>query len=78
MATLMQVATLTKWEWFKLRRRWVPWILLGFVLVIEQLVFWLSVTLGDDLSYQSPAENIANGLGAVSYTHLTLPTKRIV
>ena len=67
MATLMQVATLTKWEWFKLRRRWVPWILLGFVLVIEQLVFWLSVTLGDDLSYQSPAENIANGLGVSSF-----------
>ncbi len=63
MAMAMQVALLTRWEWFKLRRRWVPWILLGFVLAMEQLVFWLSVTLGDDLSYQSPIENIANGLG---------------
>ena len=59
----MQVAQLTRWEWFKLRRRWVPWIVLGFVLVIVQLLFWLVATLGDDVSYQSPAENIANGLG---------------
>ena len=63
MAMAMQVALLTRWEWFKLRRRWVPWILLGFVLVIVQLLFWLVATLSDDVSYQSPAENIANGLG---------------
>ena len=63
MAMAMQVALLTRWEWFKLRRRWVPWILLGFVLVIVQLLFWLVATLSDDVSYRSPAENIANGLG---------------
>ena len=63
MAMAMQVALLTRWEWFKLRRRWVPWILLGFVLAIEQLIFWLVATLSDEVSYQSPAENIANGLG---------------
>ena len=63
MAMVMQVALLTRWEWFKLRRRWVPWILLGFVLVIVQLLFWLVATLSDDVSYRSPAENIANGLG---------------
>ena len=62
MAMAMQVALLTRWEWFKLRRRWMPWILLGFVLVMEQLLFWLVATLGDEVSYQSPAENIANGL----------------
>lgn len=63
MAMAMQVATLTRWEWFKLRRRWVPWILLGFVLVIELLLFWLVAAFGNDVSYQSPRENIANGLG---------------
>ena len=62
MAMAMQVALLTRWEWFKLRRRWVPWILLGFVLVVNQLIFWLVATLSDDISYQSTAENIANGL----------------
>ena len=63
MAMAMQVANLTRWEWFKLRRRWVPWILLGFVLVVNQLIFWLVAALSDDISYQSTSENIANGLG---------------
>ena len=67
MAMAMQVVLLTRWEWFKLRRRWVPWILLGFVLVIVQLIFWLVATLSDDVSYRSPAENIANGLGFSSF-----------
>ena len=67
MAMAMQVAQLTRWEWFKLRRRWVPWILLGFVFVVQQLIFWLVAVFGDDLSYQSTSENIANGLGFASF-----------
>ncbi len=67
MAMAMQVALLTRWEWFKLRRRWVPWILLGFAVVMAQLIFWLVATLSDDISYRSPTENIANGLGFSSF-----------
>ena len=67
MAAVMQVATLTRWEWFKLRHRWVPWILLGFVMVVQQLIFWLVAVFSDDLSYQSTSENIANGLGFASF-----------
>ena len=67
MAMAMQVALLTRWEWFKLRRRWVPWILLGFAVALSQLVFWLAVAFGDDLSYQSTTENIANGLGVAGF-----------
>ena len=67
MAAVMQVAQLTRWEWFKLRRRWVPWILLGFVMVIQQLLFWLTAVFSDDLSYRSTSENIANGLGFAAF-----------
>lgn len=67
MAMAMQVATLTRWEWFKLRHRWVPWILLGFVMVVQQLIFWLVAIFSEDLSYQSTSENIANGLGFASF-----------
>ena len=67
MTMAIQVALLTRWEWFKLRRRWVPWILLGIILAISQLVFWLAVTLGEDLSYRSTTDNIANGLGISSF-----------
>lgn len=63
MTMAMQVAMLTRWEWFKLRRRWVAWILLGFVLLIVQLLFWLVASLTSDISSRTPAENIANGLG---------------
>ena len=67
MATAMQVAQLTRWEWFKLRRRWVPWIVLGFVMVVQQLIFWLVAVFSGDLSYRSTSENIANGLGFASF-----------
>ncbi len=31
---------LTRWEWFKLRRRWMPWILLAPLVVIPQIWLW--------------------------------------
>ena len=34
------IATLVRWEWFKLRRRWMPWILLAILLVFSQLGVW--------------------------------------
>ncbi len=67
MTMAMQVALLTRWEWFKLRRRWAPWIVVGFVMMVQLLVFWLSAVFGNDLSYQSPSENIANGLGLAAF-----------
>ena len=37
MAHLMR---LTVWEWHKLRRRWLPWVLLGIVVVLMQAAVW--------------------------------------
>ncbi len=34
------IANLTLWEWFKLRRRWMLWILLIFALLFAQLAVW--------------------------------------
>ena len=36
------VARLTLWEWYKLRRRWMPWILLAVAIAFMQLGIWLS------------------------------------
>ena len=42
---IVPVLRLTRWEWFKLRKRWIPWILLGdrrgrcSVFLVEQLHF---------------------------------------
>ena len=37
---MIQVLRLTRWEWFKLRRRWLPWILLAPLVVIPQIWLW--------------------------------------
>lgn len=34
------VARLTRWEWFKLRKRWMPWILLALLVLFSQLGIW--------------------------------------
>jgi ABC-type transport system involved in multi-copper enzyme maturation permease subunit len=37
---IAEIANLTVWEWFKLRRRWMLWILLVFALLFAQLAVW--------------------------------------
>ena len=37
---IVHVLRLTRWEWFKLRRRWMPWILLAPLVVIPQIWLW--------------------------------------
>ena len=39
---IAQVLRLTVWEWFKLRRRWQPWILLAVAVVLAQIGLWVS------------------------------------
>ncbi|MEX2599415.1 MAG: ABC transporter permease subunit [Dehalococcoidia bacterium] len=39
---MSHLANLTRWEWFKLRRRWMPWILLVILLLFSQLFLWSS------------------------------------
>ena len=39
-----EVLSLTRWEWYKLRRRWMPWILLAIITALPQLSLWGSVS----------------------------------
>lgn len=56
---ITHVLRLTMAEWYKMRRRWMTWVLLGIVLVITQGVVWGSYALyhvgdavsGDTLAY---------------------------
>jgi uncharacterized SAM-binding protein YcdF (DUF218 family) len=34
------IANLGRWEWFKLSRRWMLWILLAFAILFAQLAVW--------------------------------------
>jgi ABC-type transport system involved in multi-copper enzyme maturation permease subunit len=42
------IANLGRWEWFKLRKRWMLWILLVFAILFGQLAVW-----GGFFSYQN-------------------------
>ena len=37
---MQQVLHLSKWEWFKLRRLRMPWVLLAIALLVSQLAIW--------------------------------------
>ena len=59
---------LIRWEWFKLQRRWMPWILLGFLLLFSQLSVWGSLISYTRLqssggSVSLPAVTDASGRG---------------
>jgi ABC-2 type transport system permease protein len=37
---ITNIATLARWEWFKVSRRWMLWILLAFAILFAQLAVW--------------------------------------
>lgn len=45
---IANIANLGRWEWFKLRKRWMLWILLAFAILFAQLAVW-----GQFFSYQN-------------------------
>ena len=49
---IVNVLRLTLWEWFKLRLRWMPWILLVIAIVIGQIGVWASYTAYHNESVQ--------------------------
>ena len=36
---------LVRWEWFKLHRRWMPWVLLGVLVAATQVLYWVMYAL---------------------------------
>ncbi len=38
---ILHLLSLMRWEWFKLRRRWFPWILLTIFVLLTQLIVWV-------------------------------------
>jgi len=42
---IAEVLSLTRWEWYKLRHRRMPWILLGVAVLLVQIAFWASDAL---------------------------------
>ena len=59
---IVPVLRLTRWEWFKLRKRWIPWILLAIAVVVAQSFLWSSyisyetTEIGGGYSLPGPGE----------------------
>jgi ABC-type transport system involved in multi-copper enzyme maturation permease subunit len=45
---MQSLATAIFWDWFKLARRWMPWILLAVLILMSQLTIW-----GSTFAYRS-------------------------
>lgn len=54
---------LTKWEWFKVRRLRMPWILLAIAVLVSQLGIWVNY-----LAFHNDDVNMLMGGGFVSYS----------
>ena len=57
---IMLVLRLIRWEWFKLRKRWMPWILLIVALAVVQATLW-----GFYASYGNVGNEYASGYPGV-------------
>ena len=69
---IMLVLRLIRWEWFKLRKRWMPWILLIVALAVVQATLW-----GFYASYGNVGNEYASGYPGVPDARGSSPIIRI-
>ena len=69
---MAQVLRLTRWELFKLRKRWMPWLLLVVTLVVVQATLW-----GFYASYGNVGDEYASGYPGVPDVRGRAPLIRI-
>ena len=56
---IAELANLVRWEWFKLRRRWMPWILLALLVLVTQLSIlgtWFAFNLSENIVDAFPSD----------------------
>ena len=61
---IANVLNLARWEWFKLRRRWMPWILLAVAVVFVQIGVWVAYAAYHNETLQEFASGGSSYLGA--------------
>ena len=60
---IANVLNLARWEWFKLRRRWMPWILLAVAVVFVQIFVWVAYAAYHNETLQELASGGSSYLG---------------
>ena len=63
---IAQVLRLTRWEWFKLRHRWMPWILLAVAVVFVQIGVWVPYAAYHNETLQELASGGSSSFGVSS------------
>ena len=63
---IVDVARLTVWEWYKLRRRWMPYVLVGVAILLTQLLLWLGYS-----AYHNETIQMVFSGGSSSFGHST-------
>ena len=69
---IVDVLRLIRWEWFKLRKRWMPWILLIVALAVVQATLW-----GFYASYGNVGNEYASGYPGIPDARGRSPIIRI-
>ena len=62
---IAHVMRLTLWEWFKLRRRWMPFILLAVGVILAQVGLWFAFAAYHNETLQAFASGGSNSFGVV-------------
>ena len=60
---IVDMARLTVWEWYKLRRRWMPYILVGVAVLLTQLLLWLGYSAYHNETVQQVFSGGSSSLG---------------
>ena len=50
---ILDLAKVFRWEWFKLRRRWMPYVLLAVMVLITQVSIWATILAYNDARTRS-------------------------
>ena len=67
---ILHLLTLMRWEWFKLRRRWLPWVLLIIFVLFTQMIVWIPYfsfrveATGDNSFFVLP-DSVTSGLSSM-------------
>ena len=61
---IVDVARLTVWEWYKLRRRWMPYVLVGVAVLLTQLLLWLGYSAYHNETMQQVFSGGSSSYGA--------------
>ena len=56
---ILELANQVRWEWFKLRRRWMPYILLAILVLISQVAIWATIFAFNEANARTDERPIA-------------------